>query len=155
MMPTATMTNANRVPMLVSSSTQPIGANAAETATKIPVMMVVMWGVLYLGWTLAAQGGSRPSRAMDMKIRAWPSWNTSSTDVIAATAPNARMPAAQPAWMYCSATASGSGTLSLSQGMSPVSTSAIATYSTVQMIRDAMIPMGISRCGFLASSEAV
>src|SRR5438132_1039511 len=47
------------------------------------------------------------------------------------------MPAAQSAWMYCSATASGSGTLSLSHGISPVSARAIATYSTVQMMSDA------------------
>ena len=92
----------------------------------MPVMMVVMCGVLNFGCTFAAQGGSRPSRAMDMKMRAWPSWNTSNTDVIAATAPSASTPAAQSAWMYCSATASGSGTLSLSHGMSPVSTSAMA-----------------------------
>jgi len=92
---------------------------------------------------------------MDMKIRAWPSWKTSSTDVIAATAPSDRMPAAQSAWMYWSATASGSATSSLFHGISPVSTSAIAMYSTVQMIRDAMMPMGMSRWGFFASSEAV
>src|SRR5437879_1223823 len=105
LIPTATRTNANRVPMFVSSSTQPIGANAADTATNTPVMIVVMCGVLYLGCTRAAHGGSSPSRAMDMKMRAWPSWNTRSTDVIAATAPSARIPAAQSAWMYCSATA--------------------------------------------------
>src|SRR2546422_2387819 len=132
MMPTATMTNANRVPMFVSSSTQPIGANAADTATKIPVMMVVMWGVLYLGWTLAAHGGSRPSRAMDMKIRAWPSWNTRRTDVIAATAPRARMPAAQSAWMYCSATASGSGQLSWSRGVGPGGTRGVGGHRAGQ-----------------------
>src|SRR5213078_4478354 len=91
-MPSATNTNANSVPMFVSSSTQPIGANAADTATNTPVMIVVMWGVLYFGCTRAAQGGSRPSRAIDMKIRAWPSWNTSRTEVIAATAPSARIP---------------------------------------------------------------
>ena len=65
------------------------------------------------------------------------------------------MPAAQSAWMYCSATASGSGTLSLSHGISPVSARAIATYSTVQMMSDAMMPIGMSRCGFFASSDAV
>src|SRR2546425_10286300 len=154
-MPSATNTNANSVPMLVSSSTQPIGANAAESATNTPVMIVVMCGVWYFGCTRAAQGGSRPSRAIDMKIRAWPSWNTSKTDVIAATAPKARMPAAQSAWMYCSATASGSGTFSLSHGMSPVSTSPMATYNPVQIINEAMIPRGMSRCGSLASSAAV
>ena len=63
---------------------------------------------------------------MDMKMRAWPSWKTSSTEVIAATAPSERMPAAQLAWMYWSATASGSGTSSWFHGISPVSASAIA-----------------------------
>src|SRR5712691_1173308 len=155
MIPSATRTNANRVPMFVSSSTQPIGANAADTATNTPVIIVVMCGVLYLGCTRAAHGGSSPSRAMDMKMRAWPSWNTRSTDVMAATAPSARIPAAQSAWMYCSATASGSGTFSLSHGISPVRTRPMATYSTVHTINDAMMPRGISRCGFLASSEAV
>src|SRR5207247_1195156 len=155
MIPSATRTNANRVPMFVSSSTQPIGANAADTATNTPVMIVVMCGVLYLGCTRAAHGGSNPPRAMDMKMRAWPSWNTRSTDVIAATAPSARIPAAQSAWMYCSATASGSGTFSLSHGISPVRTRPMATYSSVHTINDAMMPRGISRCGFLASSEAV
>src|SRR5438128_8978586 len=155
MIPSATRTNANRVPMFVSSSTQPIGANAADTATNTPVMIVVMCGVLYYVCTRSAHGGSSPSRAMDMKMRAWPSWNTRSTDVIAATAPSARMPAAQSAWMYCSATASGSGTFSLSHGISPVRTSPMATYSTVQTISDAMMPRGMSRCGFFASSAAV
>ena len=74
---------------------------------------------------------------------------------MAATAPSASTPAAQSAWMYCSATASGSGTLSLSHGMIPVSTSAIATYRTVQMISDQMMPVGMSRWGFRASSAAV
>src|SRR5436853_716547 len=154
-MPSATNTNANSVPMFVSSSTQPIGANAADTATNTPVMIVVMWGVLYFGCTRAAQGGSRPSRAIDMKIRAWPSWNTSRTEVIAATAPSARIPAAQSAWMYCKATASGSGTFSLSHGINPVSTSPMATYSTVQPISDAMMPRGMSRCGLCASPAGV
>src|ERR1051326_1232004 len=37
----------------------------------------------------------------------------------------------------------------------PVSTVPISTYSTVQMIRLAMIPMGMSRCGFRVSSAVV
>src|SRR3989449_8734139 len=143
-MPSATNTNANNVPMFVSSSTQPIGANAAESATNTPVMIVVMCGVWYFGCTRAAHGGSKPSRAIDMKIRAWPSWNTSRTDVMAATAPSARTPAAQSAWMYWSATASGSGTLSLSHGMIPVSTNAIPTQSTVQVISDQMMHPGMT-----------
>src|SRR5207302_4492969 len=42
-----------------------------------------------------------------------------------------------------------------SQGMSPVRTSAMATYSTVQTMSDAMMQRGMSRCGFFASSDAV
>src|SRR5256885_13757178 len=131
-MPSATNTKANNVPMFVSSSTQPIGANAAESATNTPVMIVVTCGVLYFGCTRAAHGCSNPSRAIDMKIRAWPSWNTSKTDAIAATAPSARMPAAQSEWVYCNATASGAGTISFSQGINPVSNRPMATYRTVQ-----------------------
>ena len=41
------------------------------------------------------------------------------------------------------------------QGTSPVKTIATATYSTVQTIRVAIMPMGRSRCGFRASSAAV
>src|SRR2546422_11350749 len=99
---------------------------ALPISTNTPVMLVGMWGVWYLGCGLAAHGGNSPSRAMDMKMRAWPSWNTSSTEVIAATASSARTPAAQSAWMYLSATASGSGTFSWSHGMMPVRTTAIA-----------------------------
>src|SRR5256886_9702276 len=40
-MPSATNTNANSVPMFVSSSTQPIGANAADTATSAPIGWVL------------------------------------------------------------------------------------------------------------------
>ena len=52
-------------------------------------------GVRYFGWTLAAQAGSRPSRAIEKKMRGWPSWKTSSTEVVAKTAPSEMMPAAQ------------------------------------------------------------
>jgi hypothetical protein len=37
----------------------------------------------------------------------------------------------------------------------PVSTPDIKTYSNVQMIRLAIIPIGRSRCGFLVSSAVV
>ncbi len=53
--------------------------------------MVPTYGVLNRGCTLARNGGSRPSRAIDMKMRGWPSWNTSSTLNIAITAPNEMM----------------------------------------------------------------
>ena len=57
----------------------------------MPVMMVPMYGVLNRGCTRARNGGSRPSRAIDMKIRGWPSWNTSSTLLMAITAPSETM----------------------------------------------------------------
>jgi hypothetical protein len=37
----------------------------------------------------------------------------------------------------------------------PVMTAAISTYSTVQIIRLAIIPIGMSRCGFFVSSAVV
>ena len=40
-------------------------------------------------------------------------------------------------------------------GTMPVSTTATEMYSTVQTTNVAMMPIGRSRCGFLASSAAV
>ena len=45
MMPAATMTNANSVPMFVSSTTSLMLATPAKNATAIPVRMVVTCGV--------------------------------------------------------------------------------------------------------------
>src|SRR5439155_27100560 len=67
--PNASRTNANSVPMFVSRNTQPIGANAADTATNQPATNVVTVGDLYFGSTRALQGGYRPSRAWYMQIR--------------------------------------------------------------------------------------
>ena len=58
-MPTATSTKANSVPMLVSCTISSMLANPAKTPTKTPVRIVVMCGVLYFGWTLAAQDGKQ------------------------------------------------------------------------------------------------
>ena len=57
----------------------------------MPVRMVPTYGVLNFGCTLARNGGSSPSRAIDMKMRGWPSWKTSSTLHIAITAPSETM----------------------------------------------------------------
>ena len=67
-----------------------------------------MCGVRYFGCTFAAHGGSRPSRAIEKKMRGWPSWNTTSTDVVAKTAPSEMMPAAQCMPSAENAVASGS-----------------------------------------------
>ena len=80
--------------MLVSSTTSLMFRNVAQTATTTPVRMVVTWGVRCLGCTLAAHFGSRPSRAIEKKMRGWPSWKTSSTPLVAQTAPKAMIPEA-------------------------------------------------------------
>src|SRR5438128_362019 len=67
--PAETSTNANNVPMFVKSTTSAMFANAANAATKTPVKIVPTYGVLYLGWTLASTGGSKPSRAIEKKMR--------------------------------------------------------------------------------------
>ena len=66
-----------------------------NVATATPVRIVVTCGVWYFGWIFAAHRGSRPSRAIEKKMRGCPSWNTISTDVHAKIAPSEMMPAAQ------------------------------------------------------------
>ena len=61
----------------------------APSATTSPVTTVVMCGVRYFGWILAAHPGSSPSRAIAKKMRGCPYWKTSSTAVSETTAPNA------------------------------------------------------------------
>ena len=65
MIPVPTMTNANKVPILTSSPSLPIGVRPARTATMTPVIAVVICGVRNLGWTFAAQPGSNPSFDME------------------------------------------------------------------------------------------
>src|ERR1700679_1574833 len=50
---------------------------------------------------------------------------------------------------------SGASMLISFHGTIPVSTAAIAIYSTVHTTSDAMIPIGKSRCGFFASCAVV
>ena len=52
-------------------------------------------------------------------------------------------------------TTGAASSISEFQGTIPVSTTATAMYSSVHTISVAMMPMGRSRCGFLASSAAV
>ena len=74
--------------------------------------MVVTCGVWYFGCTFAAHGGSRPSRAIVKKMRGCPSWKTTSTDVVAMTAPSEMMPAVQFMPSAENAVASGSAVFS-------------------------------------------
>src|SRR5688572_3502322 len=90
-----TTTKANSVPMLVISPSTWIGVNPATIETMTPVMIVVMYGVRYLGWTLLTAAGSNWSRLMAKKMRGWLISMTSSTLVIPATAPAETSPAAQ------------------------------------------------------------
>ena len=85
-----------------------VGERRRRPPRTTPVRIVVTCGVRYFGWTFAAHGGSRPSRAIEKKMRGWPSWNTSSTDVVAKTAPSEMMPAAQCMPSAENAVASGS-----------------------------------------------
>ena len=75
--------------MLHSSSACAGVMNVGARPTKAPVTSVLPAGVRKRGCTRPNTGGSRPSRDMTMKMRACPSWNTSSTAVTATTAPNA------------------------------------------------------------------
>ena len=48
------------------------GEQPGDQGRRRPVIQVQMCGVMCLGWTLANGAGSRPSRAMTMKMRTWP-----------------------------------------------------------------------------------
>ena len=61
-------------PDIVNSTNSLMFATEEQTATTMPVMMVVTCGVRNLGWTLEAQAGSNPSRPMEKKIRGCPAW---------------------------------------------------------------------------------
>ena len=72
-MPMQTRMNANSVPMLVRSTISSMLVNIAQTPTATPVRIVVTCGVRNRGCTSAKLGGSSPSRAIEKKIRGWPS----------------------------------------------------------------------------------
>src|SRR2546422_3773033 len=115
-----TRTNANSVPMLVRLYVSPASPISDHSPTKMPVISVVIWGTRVVGWTFAAQGGSRPSRPIAKKMRGWPYWNTSSTADIEMIAPRATI---QPTVLnpaLFSALASGSATPSSVYGTIPV-----------------------------------
>src|SRR5687767_8638812 len=102
-----TTTNANSVPMLVISPTTWICVKPATIATTTHVMIVVMYGVPNLGWTLLTPRGSRPSRLIAKKMRGWLKSITSSTEVMPATAPADTRYAAQSWLITDSAYATG------------------------------------------------
>ena len=96
----------------------------------MPVQMVVTCGVLCTGCTRAKYFGSSPSRLMEKKMRGWPIWNTSSTAVVATTAPRDTRPTSHwAAWLYCSPATSGSAILSFIsvKGIMPVSATVTST----------------------------
>src|SRR6266581_694396 len=122
--PAATSTKANNVPILHKSTTSLMLLTPANPATNTPVRIVVTYGVRNRGCTLAAHRGSNPSRAMTNKIRGWPSWKTNSTEVVATTAPNETIPAAQLIPRAEKAVANGSAVPSSVDFNIPVSTTA-------------------------------
>jgi len=64
---------ANKVPMLLRSTTSLRFMNNAGIATTTPVIMVENEGVLKRGWTREKIGGSNPSRLILIQIRGCPS----------------------------------------------------------------------------------
>ena len=106
--PMHTRTNAKSVPKVVSCTISSMLALPAKNATTLPASQVVTWGVWDVGCTLAAHRGSRPSRAIEKKMRGWPSWKTTRTEVVANTAPSEMISAGQPMPRAENAVASGS-----------------------------------------------
>src|SRR5690242_12744165 len=88
-------------------------------------------------------------------MRGWPSNMTSMVLVRPMIAPNLTIGLSQPMPVASMPNAIGAGTLSCEYLTTPVSTSATAKYNTVQITSDAMMPIGMSRCGLRASCAAV
>ena len=105
--PIETTTNANSVPMLVSSDSFDSGTKPARIATSPPVMAVISHGVPYLGCTRARPGGSSRSRDMANSTRDWPSSSTRITVVMPQMAPSEISRAAHSTPLAENASASG------------------------------------------------
>src|SRR5689334_2927815 len=112
MTPMDTITNASRVPIDTRLAASRTVRMAENTATAIPVMIDVMYGVWYLGWILFTNWGSRPSLDMLQNTRDWPSNMTKITDERPAMAPSLISVDIQPSPARSATTAIGSGTFS-------------------------------------------
>jgi hypothetical protein len=100
--------------------------------------------------------GSRPSFAMEKKMRGRPMSITRMTEDRPVIAPRMTSAFSHDSCGYRpSAVATGSGVLSMRNGAIPVRTRATAMYSTVQTASEPRMPIGMSRCGFFASPAAV
>src|SRR5205823_3076760 len=144
-----TMTNANNVPMFVNCKRASIGNSPVSAATTAPIIIVLIQGVLNLGCTLAKRAfGTNPSRAIAKNTRGALSSMTSKTEVIPATPAEAMITSAQASPRCRNASDTPALTSIWSYLTIPVSTATTAIYKIVQMISDAMIPIGTSRCGF-------
>jgi hypothetical protein len=113
--------------MLTISPRSPIGKHAAIAATTRPISAWLANGVRNRGCTVLKKVGSRRSRAIANRMRAWPNSRTKITVVNPASAAHfTRMDShVMPVWSI--ATATGSATPSFWYGTMPVITSAIRT----------------------------
>src|SRR5215467_13821966 len=90
-----TSRNAKSVPMFVRSTVSSMVPMPEKNATTTPVRIVDLWGVRKRGCTDEKKDGRKPSRAIEKKMRGWPSWKTSKTAVDAMTDPRATTPTIQ------------------------------------------------------------
>ena len=100
---------------------------SAQQATNTPVTIVVTSGTRVTGLMRAAHPGSRPSRAIEKKMRGCPYWKTRSTADIDTAAPSATNQPTVVNPASSSARASGSATASSLYGTIPVRTAPTMT----------------------------
>ncbi|SKV42173.1 Uncharacterised protein [Mycobacteroides abscessus subsp. abscessus] len=157
MTPADTSTNANNVPTLTISSSPSIGVREAATATRKPTISVIRIGVPCEP-VRASSRGSSPSRHIAKITRICPSISTMTTVVSPANAPTAITLAAQSTplrWNAVDRFGWESATRRSLYLTMPESTTVTATYRTVTMTNEAMMPRGTSFCGFRVSSAVV
>src|SRR5699024_3007778 len=147
--------NADKVPMLTSLASSVRGMKPAVIAVATPRIMVGRYGVPYLGWLLANQCGSRPSRDSANQMREAPSMNANTTLAMPHTAATLITKPIQCRPRASKAALTGAGMLSSVYGTMPVSTSDTPKYMTMANTSDNTTATGRSRCGFLDSSAAV
>ena len=75
------------VPMLTSCAKMSMSSSTARTPVTTPLNTEAFAGVPYFSLTFENQSGSKPSRAMTMKMRGCPIMDNSRDVVMAATAP--------------------------------------------------------------------
>ena len=143
------------VPMLTSWASMLMSNSTASAPVTAPLNIDAFAGVPCFSLTRENHFGSKPSRAITMKMRGCPIIESNSDVVMAATAPMDTMVAIAGIPYAVNAIANGALTSMSSYETMPVITTHIAQYNAAQIPSDPKIPNGKSAAGLATSSAHV